>query len=55
MSYNELTAKIASLHKDLDLASSNAERNYFEMEILVAEEVLERGLGRARDIMSEMR
>ncbi len=55
MSYNQLVEKIKSLNSSLECASSDAERNYFEMELLVAEEVLERGLSRARDIQAERR
>ena len=48
MSYQEITSKIKELRRSLELASTSDEKNYFEMELLVAEEYLERTISRGR-------
>jgi hypothetical protein len=55
MNYQEITTRIASLEMDLKCATSNEERNYFKMELLVAEEILANGIERANGILAEMR
>ena len=46
MTYTQLQNKIKELRKELQNAVSVADIHYYEMELMVAEEVLERTLSR---------
>jgi len=48
MTYQEITQRIESLKKDLALATSPDEINYFAMELMVAEDYLERKIAKGR-------
>jgi len=48
MTYKEITQIIESLKKDLALASSPDEINYFGIELMVAEDYLERIIDKGR-------
>jgi len=49
MNYEKLTQLIKDLNKDLELASSCQEIAYFERELLVAEEILEKTINKGRE------
>ena len=46
--FESLVVKIDRLNRDFDTASSDYERNYLAMEIMVAEEVLESTIDKGR-------
>jgi len=48
MSYNELTSRIKELETNLKLAQTPEETNYWGMELLVAEEILEKTISKGR-------
>jgi len=49
MTYNKLQEKITDLYLNLEFASTDAERLYFQNEILVAEEVLQDTIDKGRE------
>ena len=48
MSYNELTKSIEDTQRDLDLATTAEEINYFGIKLLVLEEKLEKTISKGR-------
>jgi hypothetical protein len=48
MTYQEITKRIESLKKDLELATSQDEINYLELELMVAEDYLEVKIAKGR-------